>query len=607
MNLKYAYLLLTLLLALSFVTARAQTTKKAKHKTVKKTQKKPLHARVKPAPKPAAVEQKAEAKSLGDAVANDKTDTTKGGGNPAINNGSLNEEIVVTTAYKPVLADAVKIRINPDLEDKAPFKAPLSYFPIDKRLDQNSDIKQLDAMKRPAERDSNLYNNFLKVGLGNLKTTYGEAYFNTGRDSTSQLGGYLKHFAQTGSLYQQKSGKEQVGVFGKNIGVQNALSGRIDYNYSNNYFYGFAPSPVLQVDKQHFSTLKAEGELAKNYKDVENDFTYALKLSGYLFSNAYQAKESNVTLSGFLNETVNQFYAGISGSLDLSTQQDSLYNYNNSIIRANPYLKFQGESYKIDAGINIADEFGFASSVRVFPAAKLEFEVIPKYVRLFAEVKGDINKSSLLDFYTVNPFLGKDLSIKNSIDQLDLSAGLKGTLAPGWSFKASVFRDKIEDMPLFVSDFNLASGYNRFKVIYDNGTSKVNGIKGELDFKVSESVDIFGRGEFKQYQMATVAQAWNLPTKKFTGGTIIHISNTVNITGTMMLRGSTTDPYEAPGTHAPTNVKSFADISGGFEYKASKRIAIFVNANNLLNTSNQTWFYYPDYGFNIFGGVSFGF
>ncbi len=62
----------------------------------------------------------------------------------------------MTTAYKPVLADAVKIRINPDLDDKAPFKAPLSYTPIDNRLEQNTDIKQLEAMKRPAETDSAL-------------------------------------------------------------------------------------------------------------------------------------------------------------------------------------------------------------------------------------------------------------------------------------------------------------------------------------------------------------------------------------------------------------------------------------------------------------------
>jgi hypothetical protein len=40
-------------------------------------------------------------------------------------------------------------------------------------------------------------------------------------------------------------------------------------------------------------------------------------------------------------------------SLDLSTQKDSLYSYNNSIVRANPYIKFQGENYKIDAGVNI--------------------------------------------------------------------------------------------------------------------------------------------------------------------------------------------------------------------------------------------------------------
>src|SRR6202000_1397985 len=116
------------------------------------------------------------------------------------------------------------------------------------------------------------------------------------------------------------------------------------------------------------------------------------------------------------------------------------------------------------------DQFGYQSSFRIFPAAKLELQIIPKYVRLFAEAKGDINRSSLLDFYTTNPFLGQDLTIKNSIDKLDLAAGLKGTIAPGLGFKVTVFRDEVQDMPLFVSNFNFATGYNRFQVIYDNGT-----------------------------------------------------------------------------------------------------------------------------------------
>ena len=601
MNFKYIYTLLSLILSLFFVTAQAQTQYKAKKPAAKVMKKKPV--------KPNAAQQKTNAKNLGEAVAaaKVKVDTTK-----KANGGSLSEEIVVTTAYKPVLADAVKIRINPDLEDKTPFKAPLTYFPIDKRLELNTDIKPLNAMKRPAERDSDLTNNYIKVGLGNLSTTYGEAYFNNGRDQALQVGGYLKHFAQQGTLYDQNSSKEQAGVFGKSIGETNSLSGRIDYNYSSNYFYGFdaltAAPANLQVNKQHFSTIGAEGELAKNYKDVDNDFTYAFKLKGYSFNDAYQAKESNVVLSGFLNETINQFYAGLSGSLDLSTQQDSLYNYNNSLIRLNPYIKFQGDSYKIDAGINIVDQFGYTSAFYIFPAAKLEFQVIPKYVRLFLEAKGDVNKSSLLDFYTTNPFLGQDLNIKNSVDQLDIAAGLKGTILPGLGFKATIFRNTVKDMPLFVSDFDFSKGYNRFQVIYDDGRSRVSGFNGELDYKASDDVDVFGRVEFKDYQMATVAQPWNLPKFKLTAGTVLHVSDKVDVKATLLIRGSALDPNpETAGSTIPTSINSFADLSGGVEYKASKRFSVFVNVNNILNGTNQTWLYYPDYGFNIFGGVGFAF
>lgn len=136
MNFKYIYTLLSLILALFFVTAQAQTHHKAKKPAAKVIKKKPVKAN--------AAQQKTNAKNLGEAAAKVKVDTTK-----KANGGSLSEEIVVTTAYKPVLADAVKIRINPDLEDKTPFKAPLTYFPIDKRLELNTDIKPLNAMDRP--------------------------------------------------------------------------------------------------------------------------------------------------------------------------------------------------------------------------------------------------------------------------------------------------------------------------------------------------------------------------------------------------------------------------------------------------------------------------
>ena len=600
---KYIYALLTLVIVFYFAPANAQkktTTKKAPAKTVAK---------------------KAPAKNLA-AKKTAAADTTKKGGkaaNIAKPSVGLSEEIVVTTAYKPVLADAVKIRRNPDLEDKTPFKAPLTYFTLEKVLDRNTDIRQLEPMKMPKEQDSVPTNNYARVGVGNLKTTFGEVYISNGKDNALQVGGYAKHLAQSGSsIYKQNESRDEIGVFGKATTDDNTFSGRVNYNRRGTYFYGFDPAnppTSFSPAKQHFSTLSGEGELTKNYKDVPNDLTYALKINGYTWNNAFQAKENSLVLTGFLNETVKQFYAGLGVSLDMSSQKDSLYSYNNSLVRLNPYLKFQGDIYKIDAGLNLVRGFGFSTKAYIFPAAKLELQVIPKYVRLFAEIKGDVNKSSLRDFSETNPFIDQNIAIKNSVDKLDIAIGLKGTVAPGVGFKATIFRNSIKDMPLFVNDFTGTN--NKFTVIYDNGNSRVSGLTGELDVKVSDNLDIFGRVEFKDYKMATELEPWNLPKFKLTAGTVIHLTNQLSISGTLLYRGNAFDrttPVTAPGPNGTTvttytllPISSFADLSGGVEYKVTNRISIFGQVNNILNTTNHVWVYYPNYGFNIFGGVGFHF
>lgn len=610
MNTRYNYILLLLLMMVFIVPANAQTKPAQKPATKKTTAKKPA--------KGTAVQQKTSAKNLGEAASKVPADTTRKGGQanntptPANNGGSLTEEIVVTTAYKPVLAEAVKIRRNPDLEDVVPFKAPLSYAPVDKKLEQDNNIHELEAMKRPAEQDSVLLNNYVKVGAGTKKTSYAEAFFNNGRDQALQVGGFIKHFAQAGSLEKQSEIRDEVGVFGKSLLTDHTLTGRINYKRRGTYFYGFDPEVAVpstfEPAKQTFNYIGAEGEIAKNYKDVENDFTYALKLKGYLWSNAYAAKENNLVLSGFLNQTVKQFYAGVSASLDLNTQKDVNYSINNTIVRANPYIKFQGPNYKIDAGVNIVKELGFSLRFFIFPAAKLELQVIPKYVRLFAEAKGDVNRASLQEYSDINPFIGQNINLVNSVDQLDIMVGLKGTLAPGLSFKASAFRNSVKNLPLFVNNF--AAEGNKFAVIYDAGKTRISGFTGELDFKATEAVDIFGRAEFKDYKMATEAQAWNLPKFKLTAGTILHITDKIDVNGSLFVRGSAFDPLPvATSGSVPTytRVNSFVDLSGGAAYKVNKKLGVFVQVNNILNTSNNTWIYYPNYGLNLFGGVSYAF
>lgn len=620
MNQRNTFTLLTLLMVVYFVPAIAQTkpaAKKPAAKTVKKTvvvkkTTKTAAAGAKKTAKPVTPVQKAAAKNLGDAAAKAApVDTTKNGTNAANTPSSISEEIVVTTAYKPVLAEAVKIRRNPDLEDKTPFKAPLAYAPLDKKLEQDNNIKPLEAMQRPPEQDSALTNNLVRVGVGSLRTTFGEAYFGNGKDEALQVGGFAKHLAQQGTQFnKQNDSRQELGVFGKSINAENTISGSLNYNRRGTYFYGYdntvAPPAGFDPAKQTFNTISGQAEIAKNYTTEENAFTYAAKVKGYIFSNAFSARENNIVISGFLNQTVKQFYAGLSASLDVTGQKDALYNHTNNILRANPYIKLQGEDYKIDAGINIAKEFGYSDRIFVFPAAKAEYQVVPKYVRVFAEVKGDVNRASIQEFAQMNPFLGQNIALTNSVDQLDIAAGLKGTLAPGLGFKATFYRNEVKNLPLIVNNF--ANEFNKFAVIYDNGKARITGFTGELNFKATDDFELFGRAEFKDYQLASEAQPWNLPKFILTAGTTIHINNKVDVNGSLLFRGSATERAVSNAAGAPVvPIASFADLSGGVSYKINKQFSAFIKANNILNVNSQTWLYYPNYGFNIFGGVGYAF
>lgn len=113
---------------------------------------------------------------------------------------SITEEIEVVRPYKPILAEAVKIRRSPDLNDNKLFKPVLTYTILDKKLELNSNIKELQAQKLAAEERAALLNNYIKIGAGNLNTGLAEVYLNTGQDEALQLSIEICAFLKTSSI-----------------------------------------------------------------------------------------------------------------------------------------------------------------------------------------------------------------------------------------------------------------------------------------------------------------------------------------------------------------------------------------------------------------------
>lgn len=531
---------------------------------------------------------------------------------------AVTEEIEVVRPYKPVLAEAVKLRRSPDLNDVKTYKAKFNYSLTDRKLELNSDINKLQAQEVAKEREEELINNYLKGAFGSARTILGEAYINIGKDPALQAGAYFQHFGQSGKLNKQQSDQQKISVFGRSIGETNTMSGRVNFQRNGLFFYGIdKDNPTLNPnpEKQVLNFFEAEGEIVNKYTEDPDAFSYAAKLNGYIWSDKFSAKENSIVLNGYVNKRISQFNLGLATSAEFGGNKDSITKVSNNLFKLNPYIRLQTNGVKITAGINFVQEFGDESSSRIFPAVTADFTLIPDYLQIFGEVKGDVNRNSLKQFTDENPFLNSNISIKNTIEKLSISGGIKGTGGPGFGYKAKIYHKRIEDMPLFVNSFG---EFNKFDVVYDYGTMKLVGLEGEISIQVSDELKWTGKLNFEDYKPAAETQSWFKPQMRISSDLNYVINKKITLNASVAIQDDSkakvytaapANPYliPDPANERIVTVKGFVDLGAGASYKINNKFSAFAKVNNLLNTSYSRYLHYETIGMNIFGGISYSF
>lgn len=532
----------------------------------------------------------------------------------------------VVRDYKPILADAVKIRRSPDMTNKRSYMPKLSYGNVpDKKLDINTGLKELDVQETPFSALRDQASNYVKFGLGNLSTLMGEGYFAYDAYEDMRVGGFVKHLSQKGSLENQKFSRQEVGVFGSRILPQFTIDGLIGYNRYATNFYGipYANDKVTLLnpaqEKQAFSDIYFSGELKSNY-DPTNDeaLSYSAKLDAYNFSDKYDAKETSVAISAYLNKRMRAFNVGANLSVDLNSVDGTRNGkIKNSLAVINPYIRLKGENYALTLGANLIPEFGDSTSFNIFPVAEIDFALAPSYLHLFGGVNGSVKKASYRDFARQNPFLGTEIGIQNMVERLSFFGGIKGNAGATFGYKVKAVYRQLEGMPLFVN--NMQKPF-QFDVIYDGNGDKATkhiGLEGEINIRLSELVNLGGRLNIDQYTMAQEEEAWHTPKMRLAANARFNISEKLYIDAEALFHGiskakvydydASTSPITVLTPYYKRDVPSFFDLSAGAEYKATKQLGLFVKANNIFNKEYQSYMYYPNLGFNLMGGLNFSF
>jgi hypothetical protein len=508
-----------------------------------------------------------------------------------------------------------KIAIDPP----TPRDRAIDYNFNDYRL-PNQDIRlAMRVLTVKQEPLPHLDGNYIKAGVGNFLTGYLKGHFHNTRSKDYNYGADISHLS---------SGRGPIGVPGINYsGVSNSrialngeafmgdvtLGGKLNYGRDQHFFYGFNPEILnirgLEKDtiRQVFNRIGAQTYVKNN--QAESLLQYNLGLGFDFVRDAYNARESNVQVnlaSGYALDKFSQIR--VDGNLSLVNYTDE-FSQSRTFFRLRPTYERDMDLLKVTVGATIAytsDTVNSARQFNFYPAIRAGFEAIDKKLILFAGLEGDLTRVTLNNLTRENPFLAPNLRIADTNKGLDVYAGFTGNITKEVQLTGRVAYQSFRN--LYFYNPSMADS-SRFDLVYDDGTTNVLNIHGELIFNASEKVRVGVKGDYNSYSLTELERPFHRPALQATAFGTVNIGEKIFLNSELYYISSTYAQVFRPQTNtfALRQTDTIIDLNVKGDYRFSKNFSSFVMANNLFAQQYQRYLNYPGQGLNIIGGITYSF
>lgn len=516
--------------------------------------------------------------------------------------------------YKPTVADANKINDNPIVADSTK-KLPVKTYGINsKKINPAYTVDPVTPAQMLGEPLKKLYPALAKAGFGTYTTPYLEFWYNSLRSKENAYGIHLKHLSSAATLKNYGfagMSDDQIGLYGKKFLKEHSLIGNFDFSRNGLHFYGYDPDLFSLSKKetaQHFNYFGANAELLSHYSKLSR-FNHDVKLGFYNVSDAYKSSENNIRANGYVQTTIQKELIKVNALVDYYNFKSSFDTVNNAIIALNPNFIADGDKYHASLGITATLDVQNGSKFYFHPNVEGSYNIFDNIIVPYAGVTGGVRKNSFKSITDENPFVASNLNIKNSVTKFDLYGGLKGTLSSRVAYSTKASYSAIGNMLLYVND-TTAPG-NRFQAIYDDGN--ILNLRGELVYQLREKLRILIAADYFNYKMKKEMRAWYKPQVKLNLAANYNLSDKIIIKAdvfyfdtqfakTFVINGGdSTSKIEAK------ELNSLFDLNLGVEYRYTKRLAFFININNIANARYLRYMNYPTQRFSAMAGLSYAF
>lgn len=387
-------------------------------------------------------------------------------------NGVYNERVVVVGSYKPTLEETQKVNVAPTISDTISSTAlqhKFTYQIAPKRITSIFSPSRIKAARVIGEPSTKLYNNYLRLGLGNYWSPLLEAYYNSTRNKTMTYGGYVNHRSSWGTIGRKADSipfspdyyganhwsTTDLGGFAKVI-VKDKLQVSADLRYNNDYnlYYGVSDSTLqanglnrdslsLKDNKIAYNLIAFRGGV-KNLQTDVNKLGYSAYLNVDELAATYGQNEFVMGLSGDIHYgfPLLSKYKGIAfleaewqggkntfrqTSLTAGTPwgyagpalTDTL-RHSSNIVKINPYVDFLFKDFNVHAGAKV-DFDAYSDTVThfyLFPDVMVSKSLMRDALNLSLGVTGDLTANTLNKVRMVNPYImpGSTLKATHGMD-----------------------------------------------------------------------------------------------------------------------------------------------------------------------------------------------
>jgi hypothetical protein len=514
--------------------------------------------------------------------------------------------IDITSSYKPVLRNAVKINFSAS-QLNADTTAPKMNYQVPA---QNLFYSYQPISLRPLalEQDTNLYlglRNYLKAGFGNFSTPNVSAGFSFGDGKKSLLNLYADYISSRGKIKYQDYSQLQLKATGSFFTAKNEAYGGVALSQHDTYLYGYNHT-LYNYNKDSVRnqyqdiTIKA-GVRNTTMGEFSIKYNPTVQVNNFILKN--KVNESTIILDApIIKEFGEALAAKVQGRADITsyTSKNLATNvkFSNNVFQVMPSISFSSPRVSINGGITPTWNNGIFVWL---PNVYAEAQVQEKVFLIQAGWVGTYTKNSFRNLAAVNPYL-QAITFQKNTKEIEYYGGIKATLGTHFNFSAKAGFISYTDFPLYIND--TAKDSKAFKVVYEDKANNFR-VHGDLSyinqdrFTVTAGLTLNGFTGFNNH-----AKAWNTVPMEITGSLRWWAFKQVLLKGDFYMFGG--GNYIEKGNIAKT-FNGGTDFSAGMEFKVNKTFSAWLDVYNVLNNKYQRWHNYEVYGLNVLGGVRISF